>query len=86
MPLQLEIHLVKSSEFSVAKALLYLQQVNISTTLVLAWSDGSVELRDSQSLEPVPLDGEEQISGLGQVGFTFLANRPCMLATPDKSQ
>ena len=56
-----------------------LQHLNLSTVLAMMYNDGVIEFRDSQSLEILPPDEEGQISGLGQIGFAFPANRSCTL-------
>lgn len=55
------------------KTLLSFQQVNVGTALVMNYSDGSVEFRDRVTLDLLPRDGNDRISSLAQVGFSFPA-------------
>ena len=58
------------------KTLVSLQQVNVGTALVMNYSDGSVEFRDRVTLDLLPRDGNDRISSLAQVGFSFPAKGP----------
>ncbi len=60
----------------VTKTLLAFQQVNVGTALAMSYSDGTVDLRDRATLELLPRDGNDRISSLAQVGFSFPARGP----------
>ncbi|KAL9104109.1 MAG: hypothetical protein Q9163_000911 [Psora crenata] len=68
----------KSPEIVVPRALISLHHINLSTVLAMMYSDGTIEFRDSQSLQLLPPDNETQISSLSQIGFAFPANTSCL--------
>ncbi|MCJ1312877.1 mediator complex subunit [Agyrium rufum] len=55
-----------------AVVLVHLQTYFLGSILILAFSNGKVELYDAWSLEPQPRDDLETISGLAQQGFGFV--------------
>ena len=71
----------------VPRTLLAVQEVNVSHTLAMIYSDG-VEFREKVSLEVLPRDGKDRISSLGQTGFGFPSGGPCELPfeSPPASQ
>ena len=56
----------------IPKTFMSVQQVRLSTLLEIAFSDGSIELRDRITMDIVLQDNiVEKVSGLCQVGFDF---------------
>lgn len=61
----------------IPKVFLYVQQMRMSTILAIAFSDGSLEVRDRITMELVEKDDiKEKVSSLGQVGFEFPIDGP----------
>ena len=57
---------------TVNRGLCSVQQISLSTVLVLTYSDGTVEFRDRTTMDVLPRDETmDQVSSLGQVGFDF---------------
>lgn len=51
--------------------------MRLSTLLVIAFHDGSIEIRDRITMEIVAPDNvQKQISGLGNLGFEFPHSPP----------
>lgn len=68
----------RADDILIAKTLLAIQQVNVSTVLAMIYSDGSVEFRDRTTMQILSSDDNgSQISSLYQIGFNFLGARPC---------
>lgn len=62
-----------------------LQQLNLSSVLVVATSDGRVEFRERATMELLPADMlADKVSGLVQLGFSFADTAPCQ-SNPDAS-
>lgn len=56
----------------IPKVFLHVQQLRLSTLLAIAYSDGSIEVRDRLTMDTVAQDNVyEQVAGLGQIGFEF---------------
>ena len=61
----------------IPKVFLYVQQMRMSTILAIAFSDGSIEVRDRITMELVEQDNvKEKVSSMGQVGFEFPVDGP----------
>ena len=60
----------------VSKTLLGVHQINMSSILLLMYSDGSIEYRDRSSMDTLPKNVRDHFSTLGQVGFDNLARKP----------
>jgi len=60
------------NDVTVNRILCSVQQISLSTVLVLTYSDGTIESRDRIIMEALPRDERlDQVSSLGQVGFDF---------------
>ena len=52
------------------KIFLYVQQMRLSTILAIAYSDGSIEIRDRLTMDVIDQDNvEEKVTGFGHIGF-----------------
>ncbi|KAG7006694.1 hypothetical protein G7Y79_00013g034660 [Physcia stellaris] len=67
-----EVTVKRLPDTFIPKIFLSVQQLQLSTILAIAYSDGSIEVRDRLTMEIVQQDNVlEQVSGLGQIGFEF---------------
>lgn len=55
-----------------------LNQMNLSTVLSFAYSNGAIEFRDRASMKLIEADDNfGRVSSLQQIGFTFSSDEPC---------
>ena len=72
----MEVAVKRLPDTYIPKVFLHVQQLRLSTILAIAFSDGSIEVRDRHTMEVIAQDNVvEQVSGLGQVGFEFPQDR-----------
>ena len=72
----MEVAVKRLSDAYIPKVFLHVQQLRLSTILAIAFSDGSIEVRDRHTMEVIAQDNVvEQVSGLGQIGFEFPQDR-----------
>ena len=71
------MELKRADNIRIERTVLQVYQLNLSTMLAFAFSDGSIEFR-ARSLEYLAIDeGMNKASGLVQVGFMFRETEPC---------
>ncbi|MCJ1388619.1 mediator complex subunit [Xylographa bjoerkii] len=71
--------LVRLQDVRVEHIAIDLQQINLSTALAVAYSDGSVDFRDRFTMQNmVPDEEPDKVTSLIQVGFGFQATDPCL--------
>ena len=58
------------------KVLVAVRELHLATTLVLCYSDGSVEFRSRSTLEPLLRDVADRVSSLAQVGLEYVPDDP----------
>lgn len=58
------------------KVLVTVREFHLATTLVLCYSDGSVEFRSRSTLECLLRDVADRVSSLAQVGLDYLPGDP----------
>ena len=72
----MEVAIKRLPDAYIPKVFLHVQQLRLSTILAIAFSDGSIEVRDRHTMEILAQDNVvEQVSGLGQIGFEFPQER-----------
>ncbi|KAL8985855.1 MAG: hypothetical protein Q9205_000573 [Flavoplaca limonia] len=74
--LQPEITFKRLQDVRVNKVLVAVRELHLATTLVLCYSDGSVEFRSRSTLEPLLRDVADRVSSLAQVGLEYLPDDP----------
>ena len=75
-----EASLKRLGDILINRLLLSVQEVSLSTVLVMKYSDGTIEFRDRSSMIVLSRDDiTKQVSSLFQVGFDFLAASPSKL-------
>jgi len=74
---QVEQCLRRLTDLFVPRMLIAVQCINLSIVVAMIYDDGLVEFRDRTKLELLPPDGQNQISSLSQIGFTFPQIRSC---------
>ena len=80
MGVQSDVNLRRLRDVRIEKVLINIQQLNLSTVIATAYSDGCVDFRDRTTLEILPSDDKtRQVSSLGQIGFTMSGAEPCKL-------
>ncbi|KAL8784654.1 MAG: hypothetical protein Q9195_008957 [Heterodermia aff. obscurata] len=74
--LPMEVTVKRLPDTYIPKVFLHVQQLRLSTILAIAFSDGSIEVRDRHTMEVISQDDVvEQVSGLDQIGFEFPQDR-----------
>ncbi|KAL8841731.1 MAG: hypothetical protein Q9176_003126 [Flavoplaca citrina] len=76
--LQPEITFKRLQDVRVNKVLVAVRELHLATTLVLCYSDGSVEFRSRSTLEPLLRDVADRVSSLAQVGLEYLPDDPLL--------
>lgn len=72
-----DYQLERLRDLTASGTLVGIQQANVSTVIIMTYSDGSVESRDRSSLEILPRDRADRISSLEQIGFEIQERKPC---------
>lgn len=67
----------RSSDIFLPRALLLIQHMSLRSVLAMVYCEGSIEYRDTTTMNVIPRDGKDQISSLAQVGLYFPGNRFC---------
>lgn len=67
----------RSSDILLPRALLSIQHMSLRPVLAMVYCEGSVEYRDTTTMNVIPRDGKDHISSLAQVGLYFPGNRFC---------
>ena len=70
-PLKSEILMKRSSDVSLPRALLSIQQISSRPILAMVYCDGFVEYRETTNMSVVPRDGKDQVSSMAQIGLYF---------------
>jgi len=70
--------LTRLDDVVLPKVVLSTMVTNFETCLVIAFSDGTIEFRDRETLDMILPDGSDShVSGLPQAGFTYLSSNRC---------
>lgn len=70
--------LIRLDDVILHKIVLSTMVTNFETTLVIAFSDGTIEFRDRETLDIIlPDDSDSHVSGLAQTGFAYLSSKGC---------
>lgn len=70
--------LVRLQDIRVENVAIDVQQINLNTTVAVVYSDGSVDLRDRVTMQHLtPDEGNDKVTSLAQVGFSFQAADTC---------
>ncbi|KAH0544055.1 hypothetical protein FGG08_001673 [Glutinoglossum americanum] len=73
------LDLRRMNDITVRKAILAVERINSSTTIAIAYGDGSIEFRDRTSMTPIIPNGEiNRVSSMPQAGFAFPVDDPCL--------
>lgn len=67
----------RSNDILLPRALLSIQHMSLRPVLAMVYCEGSIEYRDTTTMNVIPRDGKDQISSLAQVGLYFPGNRFC---------
>ena len=59
------------------KVVVAVRELHLATTLVLCFSNGSVEFRSRSTLDLLPRDDADRVSSMAQVGLELLPGAPC---------
>ncbi|KAL8643791.1 MAG: hypothetical protein Q9226_008118 [Calogaya cf. arnoldii] len=78
--LQSEVTFKRLQDFVVNKVVVAVRELHLATTLVLCFSDGSVEFRSRSTLDLLPRDDADRVSSMAQVGLEFLPGDPFLQA------
>ncbi|KAL8816750.1 MAG: hypothetical protein Q9223_004290 [Gallowayella weberi] len=85
--LQSDVTFKRLQDVRVNKIIVAVRDLHLATTLALCHSDGSVEFRSRNTLEPLPRDETlDRASGMAQVGLEFLPGDPCEYHLATKRQ
>jgi mediator of RNA polymerase II transcription subunit 16 len=77
---QQNLDLRRMNDTIVRKAILAVERINSSTTIAIAYGDGSIEFRDRVSMTPItPNEDFNRVSSMPQAGFTFPTDDLCKL-------
>jgi len=58
-------------------------QMNLSTVISLAFSNGAIEFRDRVSMKLIESDDNFiKVSSMQQIGFSFSSDEPCEITSP----
>ena len=59
------------------RIVLNIQPLNLALRIAIAYSDGSVDIRDRVTFQPIPEDGSDVVSGLVTNGFGYSEPQSC---------
>ena len=76
-PFKSEILMKRSSDISLPRALLSIQQTSSRPVLAMVYCEGFVEYRETTNMSVVPRDGKDQVSGMAQIGLYFPGTAFC---------
>ncbi|KAL8997228.1 MAG: hypothetical protein Q9169_003421 [Polycauliona sp. 2 TL-2023] len=69
--LQPEVTFKRLQDVRINKVVVALRELHLAKTLVLCYSDGSVEFRSRSTLELLPRDDADRVSSMAQVGLEY---------------
>ena len=67
----------RSSDISLPRALLSIQQISSRPVLAMVYCEGFVEYRETTNMSVVPRDGKDQVSSMAQIGLYFPGTAFC---------
>lgn len=67
--LKSEILMKRSSDVSLPRALLSIQQMTVRPVLAMIYCEGLIEYREITDMNVIPRDGKDQVSSMAQVGL-----------------
>lgn len=65
----------RSSDISLPRALLSIQQMNLRPVLAMIYCEGLIEYRETTDMNVIPRDGKDQISSMAQIGLHIPGSR-----------